>query len=55
MATIMTALIFFGEPRFRDANAPLLMLYATLGAKVVAAWFSKKPKMVVATLVDSSV
>ena len=55
LATILTALIFFGEPRFRDANAPLLMLYATLGVNQLAGWISKKPKMVVATLVDTSV
>jgi 4-amino-4-deoxy-L-arabinose transferase-like glycosyltransferase len=29
--TIVTALIFFGLPRFRDANMPLLMLYAVVG------------------------
>ena len=30
-ATVLTALIFWGSPRFRDANAPLLMLYAAVG------------------------
>src|SRR5262249_18291905 len=34
LATLVTALVFWGSPRFRDANAPLLMLYAavTVGA-----------------------
>ncbi len=30
MATVLTAVIFWGSPRFRDANAPLLMLYPAL-------------------------
>jgi 4-amino-4-deoxy-L-arabinose transferase-like glycosyltransferase len=30
LATVLTALVFWGSPRFRDANAPLLMLYAAL-------------------------
>jgi 4-amino-4-deoxy-L-arabinose transferase-like glycosyltransferase len=33
--TVLTALIFFGDPRFRDGNLPLLMLYAALGADVL--------------------
>ena len=32
-ATFATVLIFFGEPRFRDANAALLMVYAALGIR----------------------
>jgi hypothetical protein len=35
-ATALTALIFWGSPRFRDANAPLLMSYASLGWGVLA-------------------
>ena len=35
LATIVTALIFFGDPRFRDANTPLLMLYAALGGQTL--------------------
>jgi 4-amino-4-deoxy-L-arabinose transferase-like glycosyltransferase len=31
IATVMTALIFWGSPRFRDANLPVLMLYACAG------------------------
>ncbi len=31
LATVLTALVFAGLPRFRDANAPLLMIYAVLG------------------------
>ena len=29
-ATALTAVLFWGSPRFRDANAPLLMVYAGL-------------------------
>lgn len=29
LATILTAIIFWGSPRFRDGSAPLLMLYAS--------------------------
>ena len=32
LAVIATALIFCGEPRYRDANMPVLMIYAALGA-----------------------
>ena len=38
LATIFTALIFFGDPRFRDANMPLLMLYSALGAEALHWW-----------------
>lgn len=31
LATLAIALIFWGSPRFRDANMPFLMLYAALG------------------------
>jgi 4-amino-4-deoxy-L-arabinose transferase-like glycosyltransferase len=31
LATLLTALIFWGSPRFRDANLPVLMIYAALG------------------------
>jgi 4-amino-4-deoxy-L-arabinose transferase-like glycosyltransferase len=31
LTTALTAVIFWGSPRFRDANAPLLMLYAAAG------------------------
>ena len=31
LATVVTALIFAGLPRFRDASAPLLMIYAVVG------------------------
>ena len=33
MATLITGLIFWGSPRFRDATLPFLMLYAALGLK----------------------
>ncbi len=31
LATLLTALIFWGSPRFRDANLPVLMIYAAVG------------------------
>jgi 4-amino-4-deoxy-L-arabinose transferase-like glycosyltransferase len=31
LTTLATALLFWGSPRFRDANMPFLMLYAALG------------------------
>jgi 4-amino-4-deoxy-L-arabinose transferase-like glycosyltransferase len=31
LVVIVTALIFCGEPRYRDANLPVLMMYASLG------------------------
>jgi heme A synthase len=34
-ATIITALIFWGSPRFRDANLPLLMAYAAVGLQTI--------------------
>jgi peptidoglycan/LPS O-acetylase OafA/YrhL len=36
LATVLTAIVFWGSPRFRDANAPLLMLYAAIGAGLFA-------------------
>ncbi|MCS6954521.1 MAG: glycosyltransferase family 39 protein [Bryobacteraceae bacterium] len=36
LASVATAVLFWGSPRFRDGNAPLLMVYAALGAEVVA-------------------
>jgi 4-amino-4-deoxy-L-arabinose transferase-like glycosyltransferase len=38
LATIATALIFWGSPRFRDANLPVLMVYAVLGLQALVAW-----------------
>ena len=35
LATVFTALLFVGDPRYRDANMPLLMLYAALGLRVL--------------------
>jgi 4-amino-4-deoxy-L-arabinose transferase-like glycosyltransferase len=32
LALFATTLVFFGEPRFRDAQTPVLMIYAALGA-----------------------
>jgi 4-amino-4-deoxy-L-arabinose transferase-like glycosyltransferase len=33
LATLLTAWIFWGSPRFRDANLGLLMIYSALGAQ----------------------
>jgi 4-amino-4-deoxy-L-arabinose transferase-like glycosyltransferase len=33
LATVVTGLLFWGSPRFRDANTPLLMMYAAVGAQ----------------------
>lgn len=35
VATLITALVFWGSPRFRDVNVPFLMIYATLGLEAV--------------------
>jgi Dolichyl-phosphate-mannose-protein mannosyltransferase len=42
LATVLTALIFWGAPRFRDANAPLLMLYAAVGARVLWGFWKRR-------------
>ena len=34
-ATVVTALIFWGSPRFRDANLPVLMAYAAVGMQAM--------------------
>jgi len=39
LATVVTVLIFWGSPRFRDANAPLLMLYAVVGLGPLTGWW----------------
>jgi 4-amino-4-deoxy-L-arabinose transferase-like glycosyltransferase len=31
LSSVLTALIFWGSPRFRDANTPILMVYAAVG------------------------
>jgi 4-amino-4-deoxy-L-arabinose transferase-like glycosyltransferase len=38
LATLLTGLIFWGSARFRDANAPLLMLYAAVGLGALCRW-----------------
>ena len=35
LATVVTALMFWGSPRFRDANAPVLMIYAAIGLQAI--------------------
>lgn len=42
LGTILTALIFWGSPRFRDANAVLLMAYAAVGLRQLAAWYGRR-------------
>lgn len=37
LATVLTAVIFWGSARFRDANVGMLMLYAALGLQWLAA------------------
>jgi 4-amino-4-deoxy-L-arabinose transferase-like glycosyltransferase len=37
LASLFMAVVFWGDPRFRDANVPVLALYATLGGQWV--WF----------------
>lgn len=37
LATVATAVIFWGSPRFRDANLPLLMAYAVVGLQALFA------------------
>lgn len=40
LATALTALVFWGSPRFRDANASLLMLYAAVACQPLLARFA---------------
>ena len=35
LATVITALVFWGSPRFRDANTPALMVYAAVGLRSI--------------------
>lgn len=41
ISTLIMVVIFWGEPRFRDANLPILMIYAVLGWESIT---RKKPK-----------
>jgi 4-amino-4-deoxy-L-arabinose transferase-like glycosyltransferase len=45
LATLLTALIFFGDPRFRDANLPLLMLYSALGATALPNLWTRRKQV----------
>jgi 4-amino-4-deoxy-L-arabinose transferase-like glycosyltransferase len=38
LATVATAVVFWGSPRFRDANLGFLMLYAVLGVQALVDW-----------------
>jgi 4-amino-4-deoxy-L-arabinose transferase-like glycosyltransferase len=42
LASVFTALVFWGSPRFRDANAPLLMLYAAVGLHAIVGKVSRR-------------
>jgi 4-amino-4-deoxy-L-arabinose transferase-like glycosyltransferase len=44
LATVLTVLIFSGDPRFRDGNAPLLMVYAAVGAEALGEWWTRRAK-----------
>jgi hypothetical protein len=44
LGTILTALIFWGSPRFRDANLPLLMLYAVVGLQAAVQWRTRSQR-----------
>jgi hypothetical protein len=37
-ATLVTTIIFWGSPRFRDANVGLLMIYAAVGFHMLRPW-----------------
>jgi len=34
-ATVFVTLVFFGSPRYRDANIPVLMIYAAFGVRAL--------------------
>jgi len=34
-ATVFVTLVFFGSPRYRDANIPVLMIYAAFGVQAL--------------------
>jgi len=44
LATIVTSLIFWGSPRFRDANAVVLMVYAVVGLQVLVPRLVRKSR-----------
>lgn len=44
LATLVTAVIFWGSPRFRDANMPFLMIYAALGWGYLWSWRNAKSR-----------
>jgi 4-amino-4-deoxy-L-arabinose transferase-like glycosyltransferase len=47
VATILTGLIFWGSPRFRDVNAPVLMLYAAVAYEK---WAARRARLAVAAI-----
>ena len=50
-ATVLTAVVFWGSPRFRDANSALLMVYAAWGT---AAWLPSDPNVSSGLLMSKS-
>jgi hypothetical protein len=49
LATLLTAVIFWGSPRFRDVNAPFLMVYAALGFELLRRRGAERRKVDLAT------
>ncbi len=42
LANLVMVVIFWGDPRFRDANTPVLMCYAVVGLLRLSGWFSRR-------------
>jgi 4-amino-4-deoxy-L-arabinose transferase-like glycosyltransferase len=42
LVTVLTALIFWGSPRFRDANTVILMPYAAVGIQAATSWLTQR-------------
>lgn len=45
LANLVMLVIFWGDPRFRDANVPVLMVYAAIGGTRAANYFSQRKSM----------
>jgi hypothetical protein len=43
LATLVMLVVFWGEPRFRDANMPALMVYAALGGEWLLGRLRRRP------------
>lgn len=53
--TLITAVVFWGSPRFRDAVAPLLMLYAACGVERVVSQHLSRSSAVVSRNIPQNV